>query len=80
MSVESSSAPVALVTGGGSGIGRETALQFAKAGCKTVVADINKDAADQTCKLIKGETPAADSNNVAAIRGPLCLTSGLCQC
>ena len=34
---------VALVTGGGSGIGRETALAFGRAGSKVVVADRNAD-------------------------------------
>ena len=43
---------VAIVTGGGSGIGREISLELAKEGCKVVVADLNKSAADETAKLI----------------------------
>jgi NAD(P)-dependent dehydrogenase (short-subunit alcohol dehydrogenase family) len=35
---------VALITGAGSGIGRETALLFAREGAKIVVADVNDDA------------------------------------
>lgn len=36
---------VAFVTGGGSGIGRETALAYAEAGARVVVADIDRAAA-----------------------------------
>jgi NAD(P)-dependent dehydrogenase (short-subunit alcohol dehydrogenase family) len=44
---------VALITGAGSGIGRATALLFAKEGAKVVVVDVNKDAARDTVDLIK---------------------------
>jgi NAD(P)-dependent dehydrogenase (short-subunit alcohol dehydrogenase family) len=43
---------VALVTGGGSGIGRETALAFGRAGARVVVADRNAAAGEQTSRLI----------------------------
>lgn len=39
---------VALITGGGSGIGRETALLFAREGAAVVVADVNDAAGEQT--------------------------------
>src|SRR5450432_963250 len=42
-----------VITGAGSGIGRATALCFAKAGWKVVVADINLGAAQETVKLIE---------------------------
>jgi len=43
---------VALVTGGASGIGRATALTFAREGAKLVVADMNAEGGQQTAHLI----------------------------
>lgn len=43
---------VALITGAGSGIGRSTALRFASEGAVAVVADLNKEAADETVTLL----------------------------
>jgi len=47
---------VALVTGGGSGLGRASALAFAAAGADVVVADIDTDGGAETLGLI--ERPA----------------------
>jgi len=46
-------AKVALITGAGSGIGRESALLFAKEGAKVVVVDLNSIAGPETVNLIK---------------------------
>src|SRR5215468_1183130 len=43
---------VALVTGGASGIGRATALTFAREGTKLVVADMNEEGGQQTVHMI----------------------------
>jgi NAD(P)-dependent dehydrogenase (short-subunit alcohol dehydrogenase family) len=47
---------IALVTGAGSGIGRETALRFAREGARVAVADLRADAARTTAEEIGGET------------------------
>ncbi|WP_375447395.1 SDR family NAD(P)-dependent oxidoreductase [uncultured Fibrella sp.] len=44
---------VVLITGAGSGIGRATALAFAKAGAQLIVSDINETSGRQTVEQIK---------------------------
>src|ERR1041385_4001344 len=44
---------VALITGAGSGIGRESALLFAQEGAKIVVVDINDDGGKETVSQVE---------------------------
>jgi meso-butanediol dehydrogenase/(S,S)-butanediol dehydrogenase/diacetyl reductase len=44
---------VAIITGAGSGIGRATAVLFAEAGAKVVLADVNEEGLNETLTLVK---------------------------
>ena len=44
---------VALITGGGGGIGRETAILFAKEGAQIVVVDVNDGAGQDTVRDVE---------------------------
>ena len=66
---------VALVTGAGSGIGRASALAFARAGAKVVVSDVSPQSGAETTELIReagGEVTfiaadVSDGEQVAAL-------------
>lgn len=45
---------VALITGATSGIGQATAMAFAQAGAKVVIADISEQGIQETARMIEG--------------------------
>jgi len=51
---------VAIITGGGSGIGKASCIAFAREGAKVVVVDLKKDTAEATAKEIGGAAFGAD--------------------
>ncbi|MEP1446210.1 MAG: glucose 1-dehydrogenase [Paraglaciecola sp.] len=53
----------ALVTGGGSGIGRGVCLRLAAAGAHVLVLDLDKKAADETIALIQTENGSASAHS-----------------
>lgn len=55
MSQHDYSGKVAIVTGGGSGIGEATALTLARSGAKVVVADFDEAAGERVAEAIKGD-------------------------
>lgn len=46
---------VAIVTGGGSGIGQSTALAYAREGVKVVVSDVDEQGGNETVRLIEAQ-------------------------
>merc|ERR1711872_836075 len=76
---------VVLITGGGSGIGRATAIKFSKAGYKCAVADINKDGAEQTIKELNNagiaiEVDVTDARSVEEMINTTVQTYGRIDC
>jgi len=49
---------IAVVTGGGTGMGRELVRQLAKAGCDVATCDVFADAMEETKSLALADAPA----------------------
>ena len=60
---------VAIVTGGGSGIGRATCLRFFQEGARVVVADRNRVGAEETRALMEGTS----SDSAVSVVAPQCI-------
>ncbi|GAA4844182.1 SDR family oxidoreductase [Paenibacillus vulneris] len=45
--------PIAVITGAGSGIGRASSLKLAQNGAKVILVDYNKEAGEETLKLVQ---------------------------
>lgn len=57
-------APVALVTGAGSGIGRATAQTLAAAGARLIITDLNKDGLAETAGLLEAQGAVVEVERV----------------
>ena len=63
---------IALITGAGSGIGRASALAFAREGATVVVSDIIVDGGEETVQLVSGggrRSPLSSSRCFPGRRG-----------
>jgi 3-oxoacyl-[acyl-carrier protein] reductase len=69
---------IAIVTGAGQGIGRETSVVLAREGFAVVCVDMNGAAAQETATLVNGiAAPAMDVRDEAAVAA---LVAGLERC
>ena len=55
--MDSFSGKLAVVTGGGSGMGRELACQLAAQGCSVAACDLNTDTVEETAALARADAP-----------------------
>ena len=68
------SGKVVLVTGASRGIGRETALQYARAGASLAIVARSREALDETRDLIVADVPGAD---VLVLTADVCDVEGV---
>lgn len=61
---------VTIITGAGSGIGREAALIFAREGAKVVVSDVNEGSARETAELVRERRGEAIFARCDVSKGP----------
>lgn len=57
-----------VITGGGSGIGRATAVAFARTGARVVVSDVDFAAAEETADMVDGHAYEVDVRAEEAVR------------
>jgi len=58
---------VAIITGGGRGIGRATALLFAKEGAKVIIAEFDDESGQKTANDVNGTFIKTDISNVESV-------------